>query len=209
MMGWHHSGFNIYCGPAIWPNDEAGLENLARYIIRACFSQERMTYIPAYNSNDGTAKVLYCSKDGSQHKTFDALDWLALLTTHIPDRYEQTVRYYGYYSNRARGERKKSNHGDLIPMLMDADVNGKHFKRSWARLIKKIYNIDPLICPKCQSQMKIISVIEDDAVIKKILQHLGLWDAKGHDPPARSSPIREFTYDDAFSQLPAVDYWTQ
>jgi hypothetical protein len=39
---------NIYCGPAIWPHDEDGLEKLAHYIIRASFSKERMTYIPAY-----------------------------------------------------------------------------------------------------------------------------------------------------------------
>ena len=43
MMGWHHSGFNIYCGKTLWPDNEEGIENLARYIIRASFSSERMT----------------------------------------------------------------------------------------------------------------------------------------------------------------------
>jgi len=62
MMQWHHSGFNVYCGEAIWPHNQEGLENLARYIIRASFSQERMTYIPADESSDGTAKVVYESK---------------------------------------------------------------------------------------------------------------------------------------------------
>ncbi len=37
MMNWRHSGFGVYCGRAIWPRNEAGLENLARYIIRASF----------------------------------------------------------------------------------------------------------------------------------------------------------------------------
>ena len=75
MMNWRHSGFNVYCGNAIWPRNEDGLETLARYIIRASFSQERMTYIAADDSADGTAKVLYESKDGKATKTFDALDW--------------------------------------------------------------------------------------------------------------------------------------
>ena len=74
MMGWHHSGFNVHVGDTIWPTDEKGLENLARYIIRACFSQERMTYIPARNSPDGQAKVVYRSKNDGTTKTFDALD---------------------------------------------------------------------------------------------------------------------------------------
>jgi hypothetical protein len=81
LMNWRHSGFNVYCGNAIWPHNEEGLENLARYIIRASFSQERMTYVPAYDSPDGVAKVIYESKDAKESKTFDALDWLALLTT--------------------------------------------------------------------------------------------------------------------------------
>ena len=45
ILSWRHSGFNLYCGPRIQPRDDEAMENLARYIIRACFSQERMTYI--------------------------------------------------------------------------------------------------------------------------------------------------------------------
>jgi hypothetical protein len=73
MMNWRHSGFNVYCGKAIWPHNEEGLENLARYIIRASFSQERMTYIAADESANGVAKVLYESKDGKATKTFEQL----------------------------------------------------------------------------------------------------------------------------------------
>jgi hypothetical protein len=42
MLSWHHSGFNVYCGPAIWPHDENALENLAHYVSRASFFQERI-----------------------------------------------------------------------------------------------------------------------------------------------------------------------
>jgi len=66
----------VYCGKTIWPRNEEGLETLARYIIRASFSQERMTYIAVDDSADGTAEVLYESKDGKAIKTFDALDLL-------------------------------------------------------------------------------------------------------------------------------------
>jgi hypothetical protein len=33
--------------------------------------------------------------------------WLAVLCRHIPDRFEHLVRYVGWYSNRARGERRR------------------------------------------------------------------------------------------------------
>lgn len=84
------------------------------------------------------------------------------------------VRYYGYYSNKSRGMRKKAGSDDQVPALDEYNISTKAFRKNWARLIQKIYQIDPLLCPKCQGAMKVISFIEDDALIKKILQHLGL-----------------------------------
>ena len=80
----------------------------AFYIIRASFSQQRMTYIAAEDSSDRVAKLIYQSKDAKTSKTFDALDWLAQLVIHIPNKGEQMVRYYGFYSNKSRGLRKKA-----------------------------------------------------------------------------------------------------
>ncbi|MEJ2660639.1 MAG: transposase [Desulfobacteraceae bacterium] len=137
MLSWHHSGFHVYIGNRIWPDDESGLENLAKYIVRACFSQQRMIYIPVEKSSNGTAKVIYTSKDGRSRKTFDALDWLALLVTHIPARYEQTVRYYGYYSNKSRGLRKKADADNQLPTIIAGEMSSKEFRQNWARLIKK------------------------------------------------------------------------
>ena len=168
-----------------------------------------MTYIPANDSPDG-AKVVYESKDGKTSKTFDALDWLAQLVTHIPNRGEQIVRYYGFYSNKSRGLRKKAGTDDEVPALIESEASPKEFRKNWARLIQKIYNVDPLVCPKCQGVMKIITFIEHEAVIEKILRHLGLWETRNHDPPVRNaSHIPEFTYDDDYSQVPSIDYWLQ
>ena len=52
-----------------------------------------MLYIPADKSPDGSAKVVYTSKDGKTEQTFDASDWLARLVVHVPKKYEQLVRY--------------------------------------------------------------------------------------------------------------------
>jgi hypothetical protein len=38
---------------------------------------------------------------------FSALDYIAAITQHIPEQSFQLVRYYGWYSNRMRGDRKK------------------------------------------------------------------------------------------------------
>ena len=137
------------------------------------------------------------------------MDWLARLVTHIPGRYEQTVRYYGWYSNKSRGMRKKADQDNTIPAVISNEISSKEFRQSWARLIQKVYEVDPLICPKCQGAMSIISFIEELDIIEKILRHLGLWDLRNHDPPKPviSDSIPDLVYDFSDSQIPAVDYW--
>jgi len=221
MMDWHHSGFNVYCGPAIWPGNDTGIENLARYIIRAAFSQERMRYIPATASADGEAKVIYQSKDGRERKVFPALEWLAQLSTHIPNRREQMVRYYGFYSNKSRGQRIKAQQDSAtILNILEPVQSDKASRKSWARLIQKIYEVDPLCCPKCRGPMKIISIIEEQVVIKQILQHLGLWEVRNTGPPPvprhivrepTHHPVRDHAPggDEVWSQVPNYGYWAK
>ena len=56
-------------------------------------------------------------------------------------------------------------------------------RKGWAALLKQVYEADPLCCPKCGSEMKIIAFIErrQTEVIEKILRHCGLW----KESPAR------------------------
>jgi hypothetical protein len=155
---------------------------LARYIIRASFSQERMKYL------DQEGSVVYTAKDGKKTKVFPALEWLAAMCSHIPNRGEQMVRYYGYYSNVSRGKRQKEGIDDAVPCILESQGDEKAFRKSWAQLIQKIYEVDPLVCPKCQGVMRIISSIEDPSVIRAILDHLGLWLARARPPPKIHDP---------------------
>ena len=58
------------------------------------------------------------------------------------------VRYDGYYSNVSRGKRQKEGSDDAIPCILETQGDEKTFRRNWARFIQKIYETDPLICPK-------------------------------------------------------------
>ncbi len=114
---------------------------------------------------------------------FDALEWLAAMCSHVPNKGEQMARYYGFYSNVSRGKRKKADTDDLIPCILEPELTDKAFRRNWARLIQKIFEVDPLVCPKCSGAMRVIAFIEDPDVIKKILKHLDLWDVKRKPRP--------------------------
>jgi hypothetical protein len=182
LSTWRHSGFNVFCGNRISPNDDTAMENLARYIIRASFSQERMQYL----DQEGT--VVYRSKHGEATKSFPALEWLAAMCSHIPNRGEQMVRYYGWYSNASRGKRQKEGSDEAIPCILESQGDEKTFRRNWARLIQKIYEVDPLVCPNCQGTMRVIGSIEAPSVIRAILEHLGLWLPRARPPPKIHDP---------------------
>jgi hypothetical protein len=97
-----------------------------------------MFYIPADKGNCDVNKIIYKGKNNGTIQAFDALDWLARLVTHIPNKGEQFVRYYGFYSNKSRGQRKKANTDDKIPAIVNSDITKKAFRKNWARLIQKV-----------------------------------------------------------------------
>jgi len=94
MKGWRHSGFNVFCSPRIQPCEEEAMENLARYIIRASFSQERMTYIPEESRKNWARSIqkiyevnpLTCPKcSASQFPVSDK--WLYDVDPEYPEAY--------------------------------------------------------------------------------------------------------------------------
>ena len=69
---------------------------------------------------------------------FDALKWPAAMCYHVPNKGEQMVRYYGYYSNVSRGKRKKQNEYESIPYILESEQSSKESRKNWSRLIQKI-----------------------------------------------------------------------
>jgi hypothetical protein len=58
---------------------------------------------------------------------------------------------------------------------------------TWARLLRRVFNIDMERC-SCGGKLKLIAVIEEPAVIEKILTPLGL---AARPPPRASAPRSE------------------
>ena len=112
----------------------------------------------------------------------EKLDFLAEFTQHIPAKGAHLIRYYGWYSNKSRGMREKVAAEAAAPM-----PESSRCSQSWAMLIKRVYEVDALACPKCGGQMKVIAFIEptQGAVIEKIMRHCGLWNQSApRAPPA-------------------------
>ena len=105
------------------------------------------------------------------------LDFLARIVDHIPEPSQQTVRYWGFYANAARGKRRKAAPGhDLAesPRGQDDDAFTRGARLSWAKLIHRVYEVDPLLCPFCGAEMKILTFILDFGSARAIRKSLKL-----------------------------------
>jgi hypothetical protein len=175
ILGWPHSGFNVFIGDPILPSDADRLLFVARYLKKCPVSNERIRIL----EQNGSTTIRYLSfKNGDKSsRDFEPLEFLAELSQHIPDTWEQTTRFLGAYSSRTRGAQKAQvERSQILPLPEPA------FKPSptWARLIKMIFEIDPLACPRCGAQMKIKAFVTNPAEIHRLSVHLGL--------PTQNSP---------------------
>jgi len=114
----------------------------------------------------------------------DYQEFIARVTSHIPDRGQVTVRYYGLYANAHRGKVRKSEDG-AHKLLIIEEEGWKIPRRGWAEMIRKVYEVDPLQCPQCGGTMRLIAFITDYQAVDRIIDHLKLTFTAAKPPPAR------------------------
>jgi len=135
------------------------------------------------------------------------LDFIAEFTQHIPPKGSHLIRYYGFYSNKARGMREKPEAAQQAAAGPSeaSSTPARRCSQTWAMLIKRVYEVDPLACPKCGGLMKVVAFIEPPQaeVIEKILRHCGLWQQPvSRPPPGTDGLTRELDF--GFSNAPPI-----
>ena len=192
MLEWTHSGFSVDASIRIPATSTRTREALAQYVVRAPVSLRNLLV-----DEGGTDTVVYRAPYSDFFKTdtkvFPAVGFLVEVLQHLPDTRCRLIRTYGLYSSRTRGTWSRQPHlVRLAPQGWKRDhqpdpsvrvglpeepgpelsVSAKQSRAAWARLIKKVYDADPLICSRCRYPMKIIAVITDPAQVLRILRHL-------------------------------------
>jgi hypothetical protein len=147
-------------------------------MIRPLLSLKRLFF------DETVGKVRYqYSRHGSQEEQIDYLEFIARVTSQIPNKGQVMVRNYGLYSNAHRGKMRKAVSAVFPPPIIEDDPAYAPSK-GWAGMIRKVYEIDPLLCPSCGGQMSIISFIEEPKSIDRIIRHLELnFEAERPLPP--------------------------
>jgi len=109
------------------------------------------------------------------------MEFVARVLVQIPDPRRHLVRYYGAYSNASRGKRKKA--------AASADPSSPDQAPEDAERPDGLYEVDPLICPRCGSEMRVVGFITQPALIDRILDHLRRRDKIPRPPPLSAQPL--------------------
>jgi hypothetical protein len=171
LLSWRNSGFGIHNRTTVYPSDSEGLHKLACYLMRPPVNLSRLRYHPdsqllLYEPNSGQAIE-------DDHPFVHPLEFLARVLIHIPEPNKHLVRFFGAYANRIRATYRPDDSALAEPSGETNEPTPRRtLSRRWAELIYRVYEIDPLDCPRCGARMKILAFIIDSKVIRQILDHL-------------------------------------
>jgi len=171
-------GFSLHAGVRCGTHQRKELERLCRCIARPAIANERL-------KRDGSGNVVLQLKSawrgGTTHVRMTPLQFMQRLAALVPRPRLHLTRFHGVLAPNA-GLRAVVVPGSAqdTSVSSDEDAHGAPAHLGWARLLKRVFEIDPEHCPHCGGEFRIIAAIEGPAVIVKILTHLGL--------PARAPP---------------------
>lgn len=195
-------GLSLHANVAVPAGDRQRLERVCRYVARPPVATERLKRLP-----DGRLmyELRHPWRDGTTHVAFLPLELVEKLAALVPPPRVNLVRYHGVLAPAARHRSKvvpeveKPEEQECLEARTDSDTEEeKSIKKprnySWAELMRRVFAIDVLECPKCQGRMRVLTAIHSPEAIQAILKCLGL---PGRPPPIAPPDPRDF-YSDSF-----------
>lgn len=165
----HKNGFYVYARTMNSSEEYSSKDNTQninacisyamRYVGRPAMAENRIT---DYSKDEDTVEWFYHDhKDGKKYTVKeDAKSFIKKLFIHIPDNNFRTVRYYGFYSNKAGAELDQIH--TLLSDKKKQDYSREVRSKKKEQLLNKLkyrthlidtFNRDPLKC-KCGNYLK-------------------------------------------------------
>jgi hypothetical protein len=194
------NGFDLHAGLVIRAGQRDRLERVCRYALRPPVAGDRVRM-----TGDGQVvlQLRHRWADGTTHVVFDPVEFLGRLAVLVPRPRVNLVLYHGVLAPRAawRAAVVRQTAGDRRDVALTeaptapagqadtADV-ARHRARGlcWAALMTRTFGFDVLACRRCGGRLHLIALIEEAAVIDRILRHLGLPTETPAPCPARAPP---------------------
>lgn len=200
----NNSGYSLNARVWIAYNKRKKLEQVIRYMARGPIAQDRM-------SETYTGQILYKLKtpwkNGITHFSYSGLDFIARLVALIPPPRMNMIRYHGVFApnfkNRnkivpAKKNNKKSTKGLTNPKT-------KNERLRWAEMLKKTFEVDVTVCPKCNGRLEQIAVIKCKKIAMTILNSLNLGTQHKLINSPTTGPPERLSYENEIDQ-PSDDW---
>ena len=211
------SGLTLHAAVRCGADDHQGLEQLCRYITRPALANER---VQTNAAGQVVLKLKTPWRDGTTHRVMSPLEFMQRLAALVPRPRLHLIRFGARVTSlREVSGPPLREHGVLAPSFTtsaklralvvrqepeapaqvappaECEAHCAHHRPvrlSWARLLKRVFEIDLAHCPSCGGELKIIAAILDQPVIENILMHLGLQaDCGRRSAPARGPAPQE------------------
>jgi len=133
-------------------------------------------------------------KDGTTHMEFNPMELMEKLAALVPYPRIHTIRFHGIMAPHAKNRSKVAKSRKDIREEAEKNIKKnnsaetpevKEYKMTWARMLKRVFNVDVEVCSHCGGKTKIIGPVLEKSAVRKILKH------SGADPdPPEISPAR-------------------
>ncbi len=192
------NGYSLHAGLVVPAGQRHRLERVCRYVLRPPVAIDRL-----HLTDDGRVRLSlrHPWSDGTTDLVFTPLELLERLAVLVPRPRINLILYFGVLGARAAARAevvgRQGPEADRAPGTdapetaaasgdRAASAGGRN--RSWATLMQRTFGLDVLACPRCGGRLRLIALIEQAAVIARLLGHLGLATEVPEPRPARSPP---------------------
>lgn len=194
------NGFDLHAGLLVPAGQRERLEGVCRYALRPPVARERLSV-----SGDGRVRLQLRHRwaDGTTHLEWDPVDFLGRLAVLVPRPRINLILYHGVLAPRAAWRSAVVTHTTATgraagaiasrptphgPRDTPTVARGPGHNRLWADLMSRTFGFDVLACPRCGGRLRLVALIEQAAVIERILHHLDLSAEIPIPRPARPPP---------------------
>ena len=175
-------------------DDRQALEQLCRYITRPALANER---VQTNAAGQVVLKLKTPWRDGTTHLVMSPLEFMQRLAALVPRPRLHLIRFHGVLAPNAklRAQVVPQEPEPPAPAAPSTEcepkcVHHRPVRLGWAKLLKRVFDLDLAHCPNCGGALKIIAAILEQPVIEKILTHLGLQARAPPRAPARGQALQ-------------------
>jgi len=159
------AGFSLHAGVAAKANERAKLERLCRYIARPVVSAKRLSL-----TRNGQVRYELKTpwRNGTTHVMFEPLDFISRLVSLVPKPRVNLTRFHGVFAPnskyRALVTPAKRGRGKKVTApneTQDQTPAEKRASMTWAKRLKRVFDIDIETCSECGGDVRIVASIAD------------------------------------------------